>query len=187
MSQPTGNSIDVFQIIEKYYKKDSDLYNILVDHSRDVANKAIEIAKSHPEFNMNLVFLEEAAMLHDIGINLTYAPSIHCFGVLPYICHGYLGREILDNENLPMHALVCERHTGVGLTAEDIKATSLPLPHRDMIPETIEEQVICFSDCFFSKSDLGKEKSPKEIRKEMARYISERGMKLFDHWCNIFL
>ncbi len=112
--------MDPLVIIEKYYKKDSDLYNILISHSTDVMNKALSIAKKHPELSIDTDFIKEAAMLHDIGIFLTNAPSIHCYGIAPYVCHGYLGREILDAEGYPLHGLVCERHTGVGISLKEI-------------------------------------------------------------------
>jgi len=187
MSLQKETTIDVFNIIEKNYKKDSDLYNILVNHSRDVAQKAISIVKAHPELDVDPVFIEEAAMLHDIGISMTNAPYIHCYGIMPYLCHGYLGREILENEGLPKHALVCERHTGVGMTAEDIKALSLPLPCRDMLPVTTEEQIICFADCFFSKNNIGNEKTIEEIKKDLSTYTTDKGIERFDQWCEKFL
>ena len=62
-------------------------------------------------------------MLHDIGIFLTHAPQIGCHGDKPYICHGYLGRELLEKEGFPRHAIVCETHVGVGLTIADIEKT----------------------------------------------------------------
>lgn len=179
--------MDTLTIIEKYYKKDSDLYNILVGHSMDVMRKSLEIATNHPELDIDIEFLCQAAMLHDIGINMTYAPGIECFGVMPYLCHGYLGREILDNENLPKHALVCERHTGVGLSAEDITKLSLPLPVRDMIPVSIEEEIICFADCFFSKTRIGEEKSLDKIRREIAQYTHKDAVAQFNLWCEKFL
>lgn len=179
--------MDVLKIIEKYYKKDSDLYNLLIGHSMDVMHKALDIANKHPELNIDVEFVSESAMLHDIGINMTNAPGIYCYGIMPYICHGYLGRELLDNEGLPQHALVCERHTGVGLAAEDIEKMSLPLPIRDMIPETIEEELICFADCFFSKTHIGQEKSLEKIRRELAQYTHKDAVGQFNLWCEKFL
>ena len=79
--------MDPFTLIDKYYAKGSPLYDILVTHSRRVAEKAQEIANSHPELEADENFLYEAAMLHDIGIYLTHAPDIQCFGTRPYICH----------------------------------------------------------------------------------------------------
>lgn len=179
--------IDTLKLIEKHYVKGTTLYNILIEHSIQVRDKAIAIANQHPELNIDKEFVEEAAMLHDIGIYLTNAPDIHCVGSHPYLCHGYLGRELLDKEGLFQHALVCERHTGVGLTAEYIKEKSLPLPIRDLIPETIEEQVICFADCFYSKTKLGKEKEVDEVRRNIARFSKEGDIARFDFWCSLFL
>lgn len=173
-------------IIENYYEKDSDLYNILVRHSTDVTNKAVSIAAAHPELKIDIQFVEEAAMLHDIGIFLTDAPSIKCFGTAPYLCHGYLGHDLLNELGYSKHALVCERHTGTGLSLDEIVNSNLPLPHRDMRPVSIEEQLICFADCFFSKTHIGKEKSIEKVRHNMSKF-DEDSVKQFDRWCAIFL
>lgn len=179
--------VDTLSIIEKYYEKGSKLYAVLVEHSVQVRDKAIAIAQKHPELGVDLDFVKEAAMLHDIGIFLTDAPDIYCMGAMPYLCHGYLGRELLDKEGLPRHALVCERHTGVGLSAEYIQEEGLPLPIRDMIPITIEEQVICFADCFFSKTKLGQEKTVEKVRQNIARFSKVEDLNKFDKWCDLFL
>lgn len=179
--------MDAYVVIDKYYKKDSDLYNILVHHSKDVTNKALNIIEHHPELGADRGFVETAAMLHDIGIFLTDAPSIQCHGILPYICHGYLGREILDREGFPAaYGLVCERHTGTGLTLANIINNKLPLPHRDMCPQTVEEKIICFSDCFFSKTKLGHERSVEEVEKSLKKFGDE-SVTEFKDWCKIFL
>ena len=178
--------MEVLSIIEKYYKKDSDLYNTLVYHSADVMNKAISIVITHPELDANLDFIMEASMLHDIGIFMTYAPKIHCYGIAPYICHGYLGAEILEKEGLPDHALVCERHTGTGLSVQEIIDQKLPLPQRDMLPISIEEQIICFADCFFSKTRLGTEKTAEEIIEKFEK-TGKGSVSQFQKWCDMFL
>ena len=67
-------------IIAKYYPVGSEAYRILVIHSRSVADKALAIARMHPEMNLDLTFVEEAAMLHDIGIFRCNAPDIDCHG-----------------------------------------------------------------------------------------------------------
>ncbi len=125
-------------------------------------------------------------MLHDIGIFLTNAPSIECNGIAPYVCHGYLGRELLDAQGYHRHALVCERHTGVGISLEEIKAENLPLPHRNMQPMSIEEKIICFADCFYSKTNLGVEKSIDKIRKGLEKH-GRNSVKIFDEWSLAFL
>lgn len=173
-------------LIDKYYPQPNELKQILLNHSHSVADKALWIADHHPELNLDRNFLYEAAMLHDIGIFLTDADGIHCFGDKPYICHGYLGAELIRDEGFPLHALVCERHTGAGLSLAQIMEQNLPVPHREMVPLSLEEQVICFADKFYSKTHLDKEKSVEKARKSLVRY-GEEGVKRFDHWCELFL
>lgn len=173
-------------IIEKYYNRNSKLYNILLDHSNSVTEKALEIAQKHPELGIDTQFVREATMLHDVGIFMTNAPSIECFGSDPYMAHGYIGHDLLMKEGYPKHALVCERHTGAGLTLDEIVTQNLPIPHREMMPISIEEQVICFADCFFSKTNLGKEKPIDKIVSKLARY-GARSPKQFLEWSDLFL
>mgnify|MGYP002589662632 FL=1 len=141
--------MNALAIINKYYSEENELKHILLTHSRSVADKALQIAVKHPELHLDTGFLEEAALLHDIGIFMTDASGIQCFGTHPYICHGYLGSELLMKEGYPRHALVCERHTGAGMSLQSIIEQDLPIPHRDMVPVSMEEQVICFADKFF--------------------------------------
>lgn len=173
-------------LIDKYYPEANELKHILLTHSRSVADKALWIAERHPELQLDKEFLLEAAMLHDIGIFLTDAAGIHCFGDKPYICHGYLGAELVRSEGYPRHALVCERHTGAGLSLEEIMEQGLPVPHREMLPVSLEEQVICFADKFFSKTRLEQEKSVEKARRSIERY-GEAGLQRFNRWCEQFL
>lgn len=173
-------------IIAKYYPADSEAYRILVTHSRSVAEKALAIARMHPEMNLDTAFIEEAAMLHDIGVFKCNAPVIDCHGEAPYICHGYLGAELMRGEGYPRHALVCERHTGTGISLAMIDEQHLPLPYRDMRPVSMEEQLVCFADKFFSKTKLTKEKPVDKVKQSLAKY-GEETVRQFDSWCKLFL
>lgn len=179
--------IDPIEIIEKYYEPDSKAYYFLVRHGMVVANKAVEIARRVAHLSPDIDFIREASILHDIGIFLTKAPQIGCYGYKDYICHGYLGREILEKEGLSRHALVCERHVGIGITVEDIRRKNLPLPERDMVPETVEEKIICIADKFFSKTqhDLTHEK-PIEKVKELIKDYGEDKLRIFKDWLSFF-
>ena len=84
-------------IIDKYYPQNDELKQLLLKHSSDVAEKAIDIVRRHPELGADAQFVHEAAMLHDIGICRTDAPSIHCHGTDPYILHGINGGRMLRN------------------------------------------------------------------------------------------
>ena len=181
------NDMNPFDIIAEFYEPGSRSYQILVKHGRQVADKAVETAMRVSHLNPNLNFIKEAAILHDIGIFETDSPSLGCSGKHPYVCHGYLGRKILENKGLPMHGLVCERHVGVGISFEEIKRYHLPLPQRDMVPISIEEQIICYADKFYSKNGKtgGDEKTVEDILNALQKYGPEKVIR-FQKWMRLF-
>ena len=177
--------IDPIQLIEKYYPKDSDIHYILLIHSEQIKNKALEIASRNSDLGIDTEFVAEAAMLHDIGIFMCDAPRIHCRGEHHYIKHGYLGADLLRAEGLPRHALVCERHTGVGISLKTIIDKNLPLPQRDMQPVSLEEKLICYADKFFSKTQLTEEHSIERIRRSL-QHFGDTEVAKFDEWHHLF-
>lgn len=178
--------MNALSLIDKFYPRENELKHILLTHSRSVADKALALAARHPELGLDLDFVEEAALLHDIGIFLTHAPGIGCTGEHPYICHGFLGADLLRAEGFPRHALVCERHTGAGLSLQDILHRELPLPHRDMLPVSLEEKLVCLADKFFSKTHLEREKTLEQARRSVSKH-GEEGARRFDELCAHFL
>ena len=178
--------MDYEKIIDKYYPEDDELKHILLVHSRQVADRCLKIAKQHPELRLDTEFLEEAAMLHDIGIFRCDAPGIQCFGTEPYIRHGIIGAEMMRQEGWERHALVCERHTGTGLTRTQIERQQLPLPlDRSYEPETLEEQVVCYADKFYSKSHVAHERSVVETAQSLEKFGAE-GVQKFLKWVDMF-
>ena len=175
--------MDPLRLIEKYYPAGTEAHRILLRHSVRVAGKAREIASRLAAERVNIDFVHEAALLHDIGMLFTDAPEIGCHGTLPYLCHGFKGRELLEHEGLPRHALVCDRHIGVGLSAAEIAEQRLPLPVRDMLPLTVEERIVTYADLFFSKSpaENDDERSVEKVRQTLARYGAEK-VAVFDRW-----
>ena len=81
--------IDYEQILKKYCGDNTELYQILMTHSRQVADRALTILSAHPQWvesgEVDPVFVEEAAMLHDVGVVLCNAPKIHSLGTHAYI------------------------------------------------------------------------------------------------------
>ncbi|MCR5819581.1 MAG: HDIG domain-containing protein [Bacteroidaceae bacterium] len=177
--------MEVLPIINKYYADNFKLRHILIEHSNAVAEMALEVAHLHPELNADRTFLYEAAMLHDIGIFLTNAPGIECYGTQPYICHGILGAKLLVNEGLIRHARVAERHTGTGITTDAIQQQNLPLPMRDYSPETIEEQIICYADKFFSKTHLERRRTPEQVLRSLEKF-GDGSIARMKQWLNTF-
>lgn len=174
-----------FALLDKYYPEDNALRRLLLHHSQQVAQRALAIVDRHPHLNASRSFVEEAAMLHDIGIFLTHAPKIHCHGSHPYLLHGRLGAELLRKEGHEDLARVCERHTGTGLTRQHIIEQQLPLPHQDFLPETIEEIIICYADKFYSKSHLDRERTVEQTAKSLERFGPE-GVVTFLAWAARF-
>ena len=163
--------MDYQAIIDKYYPADDELRRVLLQHSRQVADRCLQIVKKHRELPVDVQFLEEAAMLHDIGIYQCDAPSIHCHGREPYIRHGPIGGDLLRQEGFPRHARVAERHTGTGLPGYE--------------PETLEEQLVCYADKFFSKSSPDHVRTVAETAQSLEKFGHE-GVENFLQWVKMF-
>ena len=163
--------MDYLSIINKYYPADDELRRVLLQHSRQVADRCLQIVKKHRELPVDVQFLEEAAMLHDIGIYQCDAPSIHCHGREPYIRHGPIGGDLLRQEGFPRHARVAERHTGTGLPGYE--------------PETLEEQLVCYADKFFSKSSPDHVRTVAETAQSLEKFGHE-GVEKFLQWVKMF-
>ena len=181
--------MDYIKLIDKYYASSPELRHILLTHSRQVADRALAIVDAHPEWtDQHLVdrqFVEEAAMLHDIGIIFCNAPKIYCVGPHKYIEHGYLGAELLRQEGLPKHALVAERHTGTGITIEQIEREELPIPERDYCPQSLEEKIICYADKFYSKSRPDHVRTVLETAQSLEKF-GRAGVDKFLEWSRKF-
>lgn len=169
------------ELIHKYCQDNPNLEKVLLFHSKSVAKRAVKIATCHPEFSIDTDFLYSAAMLHDIGCVMVDAPVIYCFGSEPYIRHGLIGGEILRKEGLYLQARVAERHTGTGLTAMEIERQRLPLPLQDFTPETLEEQIICYADKFYSKTHLQEEKTFEQAERSLQKF-GDAGLAVFRLW-----
>jgi uncharacterized protein len=160
-------TMDYLSIIYKYYPDDNELRRLLLKHSRQVADRCLLIIRKHKELSVDKQFLEEAAMLHDIGIFRCNAPSIYCHGTEPYLSHGPIGGELLRAEGFPRHARVAERHTGTGLPGFE--------------PETLEEQIVCYADKFYTKSHPDKVQTVSEVAEGLERF-GHAGVLKFLEW-----
>lgn len=172
-------------ILLRFYDADSDLFKLLWRHSNQVAQLSERIALQMPSVDSEMVRV--AALLHDVGVIRTNAPSIFCLGSEPYICHGILGAEMLRglSSQFEPYALVCERHTGAGLSREDIISEGLPLPQRDFLPVSMAEKIVCYADKFFSKSNVERVKTPESIRRSLSKF-GDAQVARFDEMHRLF-
>ena len=182
--------MDALAIIDFFYKDEPELKEVMLKHSNQVKVKALQILEQST-LALDWETVINGALLHDIGIIKCHAPSILCNGSENYIRHGIIGAEMLRNygsENgvdLEIYARIAERHTGSGLTAMNIIAQELSLPHRDFLPETELEKLICYADKFFSKSGDMKEKSLEVIRRSMLKFGAD-SLDRFDAMTDLF-
>lgn len=136
--------------LHKLHAPNVQAFDIVYTHCRIVCDIALDLAqRSTLALDMDVV--RAGALLHDVG----YYPLFEASGYVPKdktITHGVVGAELLRNAGLPEPlARIAERHTGVGLTKEYIARVGLPLPVRDLVPETPEEWLILYADKFHTK------------------------------------
>jgi len=179
--------IDYLKLIQHYFSTGSPAYRIYLIHVTLVTAKALQIARQLNLDTQTQILIEQAAMLHDIGIVRTDATAIGGRGTQPYIAHGVLGAQILREAGLENHALVAERHVGVGLRRDYIIAANLPLPHQDFIPQTLPEKIITYADCFYSKNPdtLWIPETPEKIIGELQKYRHDDA-QTFARWAQEF-
>ncbi len=176
-SRLAATNAAAIEILRSFYPEETPLRTLLLKHSTQVRDKALDILRrSSAPTLCDEADVVQAALLHDIGVGRCHAPSILCEGHADYMAHGLIGGQMLreyaisHHIDLEKYARVCERHTGTGLTSEDIHTQRLPLPERDFLPETPLERLICLADKFYSKSGAMQEKPLTRIRQEMARF-----------------
>ena len=178
-------------IIAKYHNVSAEQARVLVVHSILVTRKALEIGKKvAAKQKCNLNFIYEAAMLHDIGFGFpgeaeTRADLEKNFpGITSaYIAHGFYGAEILRREGLAEHARVAESHIGVGLSKSEIVQNGWPMPARDYLPATIEEEIISYADLFYSKKPAGLfEEEPRDAVLAELKSYGESKVETFLAW-----
>ncbi|MBU2489752.1 MAG: HDIG domain-containing protein [Proteobacteria bacterium] len=150
---PTARVEDMEALLQKHCPLSEPAFSVLLAHSRAVAALAARLARQEGLSDAGAALVEEAALVHDIGIFATRAPSLGCHGAEPYYRHGVLGAKILATEGLPEHARVCERHVGTGISRRESRSRGLDLPDRDLVPVTLPEILVCFADKFFSKNN----------------------------------
>jgi len=185
--------IDPDVIITHFYPEDTPLRRLLLRHCTQVRDKALAILANpaRPPLELDPGLVSAGAMLHDVGILQCHAPSILCVGVRPYIAHGVIGAEMLREYgmahgiDLEPFARICERHTGTGITAREIRARALPIPEHDYLPETPEEKLVCLADKFFSKSGNMQEKPLTAVRRSLEKFGPDT-IERFDELCRLF-
>jgi uncharacterized protein len=102
--------------------------------------------------DLDIDLVRAGCLLHDIGVYRLYDDA----GQLDhanYVRHGLLGHALLLEEGFP--EAICRfasRHTGMGLSRNDVIRQGLPLPPGDYLAETGEESLVMYADKFHTKT-----------------------------------
>ncbi|MEZ4485478.1 MAG: hypothetical protein R2864_13115 [Syntrophotaleaceae bacterium] len=100
---------------------------------------------------VDLTFVREAALLHDIGILFTDAAQLGCRGELPYLCHGIKGRSQRDGRPAAPRPGLRAPHRRRSQRRGD-RPPLIASPARDMLLISLEEQIVAYADLFFSRT-----------------------------------
>jgi uncharacterized protein len=104
-----------------------------------------------PDIDRDLV--RAGCLLHDVGVYPLYDDDGR-LDVAGYMRHGVLGHALLAEGGYP--EAICRfasRHTGVGITRDEVIRQELPVPPADYVAETPEELLVMYADKFHTKAE----------------------------------
>lgn len=133
------------------YAPNKKIFLLVFTHCQIVKDISEQLIKKN-NLTINKKLVIAGSLLHDIGVY----KLINKEGVVDeinYIRHGVEGHYILSQEGFSEElCLIAERHTGVGISRNDVIKQKLNLPVRDYLALTLEEKIIMYADKFHSKS-----------------------------------
>ena len=130
-------------------------FDLVWTHSKIVKDVALQLVKRLEKegITCNKKLVSEGALLHDIGVYLCFDDELNPDQSLPkYLSHGHDGYDYLVKNGYSREvARFPLTHTGTGITAEDIVRDKMPFKAVDVIPITLEEEIVCYADKFHTK------------------------------------
>lgn len=173
MNFPTEKEI---QKLHKKYSKTETMYELVYTHCQVVRDIALELAKNVKQVDINLIIV--GSLIHDIGVYTLFDDNDQLIKGRAYIEHGVSGEKILMSEGFDQYICnFCSHHTGVGLSVNDVKRQNLPLPIKDYLAETTEEELVMYADKFHSKVDPPKFNSFEWYKKDISRFGKDKSEK----------
>ncbi len=147
MALPT---IEDIRRLHKKYAPTEDVYRENWQHSVIVKEIALWCIEQSPSLRINVDLVSAGCLLHDIGVYRLFADGQ--LDKARYVSHGAIGYEILKDEGFAESLCrFAAYHTGVGISAEEVRDGRLPLPIGDYLAETEEEKIVMYADKFHSK------------------------------------
>jgi uncharacterized protein len=149
MRIPTDDEI---LVLHKKHAPTPAALDVVYPHCEIVCGIAEQLySRSSASAEIDIDLVRAGSLLHDIGVYELYDHAGNLDGA-NYILHGVLGYDLLQEEGLP--EVICRfasHHTGVGISADDVRAQGLRLPPADYLAETAEERLVMYADKFHSK------------------------------------
>lgn len=137
--------------LHERYAPTEAAFHLVWTHCRIVCEVAEQLLERHGA-GLDVALVRAGSLLHDIGVYRLHDAAGR-FDRANYVRHGVLGHALLRESGLPETlGRFCSRHTGVGLTREDVLRQRLPLPVADWTPVTDEEVLVMYADKFHSKT-----------------------------------
>lgn len=130
------------------YAPTNEAFESVYSHCRIVWR----IAEQLLTVGMDAELVRAGCLLHDVGVYRLYQDGN--LDHANYVRHGVLGHAMLAAEGLPERICrFCSRHTGVGITRDEVRQRGLPLPVADYLAESAEERLVMYADKFHTKTD----------------------------------
>ena len=144
-------TIEEIKLMHQKYAPSQLTFDIVFTHCQIVHDIADQIMNGK-QLQVNKDLVNAGALLHDIGAYKLIDEN-GMFDKVNYIRHGIEGYKILLQEGMPEEMCrIAERHTGVGVTKEDILQRKILIPLKDYVAETMEEKLVMYADKFHSKT-----------------------------------
>jgi uncharacterized protein len=144
-------TVDEIRALHEKYAPTQEAFDLVYTHCEIVGEIAAQLL-ARTEHNLNTALVRAGCLLHDIGVYRLYDAGGK-LDAADYVRHGLLGYELLRAEGFPDEVCrFCARHTGMGLTRDDVRNQNLPLPLADYLAESDEEKLVMYADKFHSKS-----------------------------------
>lgn len=169
--------------LHKKYAPSEAVFNAVYSNCQAVWRIA-ELVLALKEHRLDKELVKAGCLLHDIGTYKLIQPTDTIS--VGYVNRGVAGEQIIEEEGLPKAlGAILAHHVGLGFTKKHIEET-LPLPHRDLTPKTIEERLVAYATKLHSRTDPPQFNSVPTYRKHLkdldVQYYSDLFEALVDEF-----
>jgi uncharacterized protein len=144
-------TVEEIRALHQEHAPTPEAFDLVYTHCEIVCGIAEQLL-ARAAHDLNAALVRAGSLLHDIGVYSLYDGNGK-LDTSDYVRHGLLGYELLRAAGFPgALCRFCSRHTGMGLSSDDVRDQGLPLPVADYLAESGEEKLVMYADKFHSKS-----------------------------------